>query len=518
MATNRNKTMKKLILTYLLFQMISFSFAQFIKIEPTGITPLQGGGSGAIDRLTTPARNELTNQISGKLVFDTDKGHLYVWDGNAWNKIEDSRPDAASAIGISSSDNQDASAFGYSCAINGNWAVIGAPGLDNDEGEAYIFEKTIDGWVERKKLRTDLVNSSVATGDQFGFAVDIDIQGGYPVVAVGCPQHGTDRGRVFIFRYATVSGALNWKYENFLSHPSPADGDEFGAAVAIHDNKIIVGSPYDDVTISGNTFTDEGSVSIYFSTISAGTIPNATFTWAKYGASATDPTIIEPLASMANNNYFGYDVDISLNFYFSGFSIINQYVAIVGAFGAGTSNDGRAVMYQLSSGNTWSSIQTYDKTNLGMGTGAYIGSSVAIDGDNCVIGCPREDVGTSADAGAIVLLKNGTGAWGTSPTILKINSPYASVSSNGKFGGSVGVAGAYVIAGADDFDTSTSLNDGFVSVFDLNGVHKKVNIPSNGHYLGNGTAIAPNGDFIVGEANRFLTGYAGKAHFGNINL
>lgn len=84
------------------------------------------------------------------MVFDLDKGYLYVWDGNAWNKIEHSRPDAADAIGISSSDNQYASAFGYSCAINGNWAVIGAPGLDSDEGEAYIFEKTTNGWVERK--------------------------------------------------------------------------------------------------------------------------------------------------------------------------------------------------------------------------------------------------------------------------------------------------------------------------------------------------------------------------------
>lgn len=48
--------MKRIIITlFLLTFTFTFTFAQ-ITITPSGITPLQGGGSGAI----TPARNALT--------------------------------------------------------------------------------------------------------------------------------------------------------------------------------------------------------------------------------------------------------------------------------------------------------------------------------------------------------------------------------------------------------------------------------------------------------------------------
>ena len=89
--------------------------------------------------------------------------------------------------------------FGYSVAIDGNTAVVGAPGYDG-EGAAFVYEFNGYGWVLSQQLPGD-----PAAGDRFGVAVDIDgdhIVVGAPYDDVGA---ATDRGSAVVFQ-RTPSG------------------------------------------------------------------------------------------------------------------------------------------------------------------------------------------------------------------------------------------------------------------------------------------------------------------------
>src|SRR5262245_42630691 len=63
--------------------------------------------------------------------------------------------------------------FGYSVAISGDTALVGAF-LDDgaagaSAGSAYVFVRTATGWTEQAKLTA----SDAAAGDEFGFSVSI---------------------------------------------------------------------------------------------------------------------------------------------------------------------------------------------------------------------------------------------------------------------------------------------------------------------------------------------------------
>ena len=60
--------------------------------------------------------------------------------------------------------------FGWSAAIRGNFAVVGAIGPDNDTpGAAYVFQKNNTTWLEIAKL----ISPDIGEGDLFGSSVYI---------------------------------------------------------------------------------------------------------------------------------------------------------------------------------------------------------------------------------------------------------------------------------------------------------------------------------------------------------
>lgn len=108
---------------------------------------------------------------------------------------------------INNSDQDDYDRFGYSVAIDGDYAVIGAYGEDHDTedgayltkaGSAYIFERNEEGiWEEVQKI----VASDRDEEDEFGWTVDISGN----TVIVGAHQEDEDElGEDFIFRSGSV--------------------------------------------------------------------------------------------------------------------------------------------------------------------------------------------------------------------------------------------------------------------------------------------------------------------------
>lgn len=145
--------------------------------------------------------------------------------------------------------------FGTSVAISGEFAVVGAY-YDGDggtlSGAAYFYRRDgLGNWDETDRL----LPSDGADNDQFGFSVGIS--GDHAVV--GANENDTSAlgaGRAYQF---THDGSGTWSEATAISSETPAENDEFGASAAIADYYMIVGEPEDD----HGGYSTAGSVVIY---------------------------------------------------------------------------------------------------------------------------------------------------------------------------------------------------------------------------------------------------------------
>jgi hypothetical protein len=131
--------------------------------------------------------------------------------------------------------------LGAAVAVDGDVIVMGAPGnalQGNSAGRAYIMRWTGDGW----DREYDLIGGDVNSGDRFGEAVAID--GNTAVIGAPSKEVGNQSaiGAVYVF---TRSGSA-WLQQAKLVPPDDADrgkGVKFGQAVAVIGDTIVVGAP-----------------------------------------------------------------------------------------------------------------------------------------------------------------------------------------------------------------------------------------------------------------------------------
>ncbi len=154
--------------------------------------------------------------------------------------------------------------FGAAVAMDGTWAVVGAPGRDfgsiNDAGAAYFFRRQSNGTYTAGTAV--LGNNSLDNGSRLGSAVAMK----FPVAVIGAPNYSqpawpAQHGVVRVYR---CDAASVWQWEEVLSSNNPGSGDAFGAAVATDGTLIAVGAPGDDRTeAQGGVLSDSGCVYIY---------------------------------------------------------------------------------------------------------------------------------------------------------------------------------------------------------------------------------------------------------------
>ena len=144
------------------------------------------------------------------------------------------------------SDAEAGDRFGYSVAVSGDTAVVGARSEDaggNDAGAAYIFQRdegSADNWGELKKL----LASDAQPGDSFGFSVTIS--GDTAVVgAVFEDAGGDDAGAAYLFQ-RDQGGADSWGEVAMLTASDAQAGDLFGWSVAVSGDSAVVGAFFED--------------------------------------------------------------------------------------------------------------------------------------------------------------------------------------------------------------------------------------------------------------------------------
>ncbi|MCH7488604.1 MAG: FG-GAP repeat protein [Chloroflexi bacterium] len=175
----------------------------------------------------------------------SDAGAAYVFQrdqggANNWGEVKK----------LLASDAQDFDQFGYSVAVSGDTAVIGARWEDAGgayAGAAYVFQRDGGGtnnWGEVKKLTA----SDAQTGDQFGTSVAVS--GDTAVVGadledVGNPQSNFNAGAVYTLQ-RDQGGADNWGQVTKLTASDAQFFDFFGGSVAVSGDTVIVGAAGED--------------------------------------------------------------------------------------------------------------------------------------------------------------------------------------------------------------------------------------------------------------------------------
>lgn len=119
--------------------------------------------------------------------------------------------------------------FGRTLALDGDTAVVGAPG-DDGAGTAYVFERSGGEWSERARV------SELGRFDHDDGPFDVALRG--DTVLVGDPD-GSGSGRVRRLD-RTDDG---WTRTAALVPDDPDPSDEFGTAVAIAGSEALVGAP-----------------------------------------------------------------------------------------------------------------------------------------------------------------------------------------------------------------------------------------------------------------------------------
>lgn len=159
--------------------------------------------------------------------------YVFEYDGQSWSERQK----------LDASDATAQAQFGLSVALDGDRALLGAP-LDNQlgggAGAAYVFHFDGAAWSEEAKL----LASDHSGFNLFGSAVALE--GGYAVV--GAPNWfapGEDAwGKAYLYTVDAVNGL--WVEANGFVPEDGRAGDGFGSAVGISQGQLLVGAPEHD--------------------------------------------------------------------------------------------------------------------------------------------------------------------------------------------------------------------------------------------------------------------------------
>ena len=153
----------------------------------------------------------------------TDSGSAYVfrWNGLAWD--EEAK--------LMAEDGTAHDQFGWSVSLSNGVALIGADGVANQSGAAYIFRWDGADWNAEAKVTAEPLSAN----DQFGKSVSLDGD----VALVGAYGTNSWTGAAYRFRL----NGLQWVEEAVLTASDGKYLKQFGRWVALNGETALVGSP-----------------------------------------------------------------------------------------------------------------------------------------------------------------------------------------------------------------------------------------------------------------------------------
>lgn len=163
------------------------------------------------------------------------------------------------------SDGSSNDSFGANFDLEGDYAIIGAADKNSYAGSAYIFYKGEGGGADWDNGSTDeqavIVGSDTQADDTFGFSVSID--GNYAVVGAPGAPGGLYQGSAYVFYKDGASwdaGSADQQQE--LTASDAANDDEFGGSVSI-DGTTLISTAYTGTYFwdrSGTTWSESQKI------------------------------------------------------------------------------------------------------------------------------------------------------------------------------------------------------------------------------------------------------------------
>lgn len=262
--------------------------------------------------------------------------------------------------------------FGYSVAIDGTTALVGAYKADasniQNSGAAYIYSLESRGWQQQAKLVAQPAYAEDTLGGNVALNGQMALLG-----VIGRDDRGEDSGAVFAFE----KQANAWSQKQILTAIDAKAGDAFGQSIALTPRFLVIGAPHSDAPYEGS-----GSAYVY---------ERIRDTW-RFKAKLT-------ASDGAAGDLFGISVAIDGDTLLVGADLNDERAENAGA-----------VYVYVFDGSQWNH-QAKLMANDGANTDIF-GVRVALFGDTALISARRDDLdGVGIDAGSAYIFERTKDKW-----------------------------------------------------------------------------------------------------------
>jgi hypothetical protein len=380
-------------------------------VQQAKLTAADGAGG---DRFATSVALDGDTALvgAGQATVDgsDNQGAVYVFtrSGDIWSEHQK----------LTAADGAENNLFGFSVALDGDTALVGAMwavvGGNVSQGAVYVFTRSGDVWSEQQKLTA----ADGAAFDEFGESVAVDGDTALVAARWGDVGGNANQGAVYVF---TRSGNV-WTEQHKLTAADGAEGDFFGASVALDGDTALVGAVRSQL----------------------GPNPGAAYTFTRSGDVWTEQHELTP-ADGAEGDFFGISVALD-----GDTALVGANLANVGG------NVGQGAAYVFTrSGDVWT-----EQHKLTAADGAernFFGGSVALGGDTALVGA---EIGAVDDRGAAYVFTRSGGTWSEQQKLTAADEAGADL-----FGGSVALDGNTALVGASLANVGGNLGQGAAYVF-----------------------------------------------------
>ncbi len=245
---------------------------------------------------------------------------------------------------------------GRAVAIDGNTAIVGGPNASSSSGRVWIYVRSGTAWAVQTTLQSAIPQNNA----NFGFAVDV--QGNR--VIIGEPRRSgfltpstTNPNHGQAVIYQRAAGGTTWAREVAFSPSDLQTGEQFGFAVAIHGNMAVIGGP--------------GTPSGWTGASPAHATSRGRAFYARYSGSWPSSPVALPSPVLTDGAYFGFAVDVQ------------EDLVAIAALGM-DGNRGRVYLNSYRAGGTWAGHPSLQPP--GLAATAWFGTGVSISGNRVLAG------------------------------------------------------------------------------------------------------------------------------------
>lgn len=352
---------------------------------------------------------------------DAGSAYVFVRSDGGWSQ----------QAKLAATDGDSSDAFGTSVALDGDTAIVGAPGDEDPHsptqfrtGAAYVFTRSGTDWTQRAKLTASDGDGS----DRFGQSVAID--GDTAIVGASHDEqpNGNEAGAAYVF---TGSGG-SWSEQAKLAAGDGIDLDHFGWSVDLDGDTALVGAKD---ALQSDRRSDAGAAYVF---VRSGS------TWSEQAELVGSDTL--------EFDHLGRSV------------ALDGDTALVGAWGEDSNGDEAGATYAfVRSGSTWSEQEKLLPQDGD--SNDRFGWSVALSGGTALVGAVADEHlndSFAAYGGTAYVFTRSVSTWSQHAKLAASDGD-----AQDDFGFAVAVDGARALVSARDDEDPNGDGAGSAYVFDL---------------------------------------------------